>query len=296
MATTKEEEVERDAKGKMEASDAGGGKDADALLKEFMLDVSDARRTAECERILGCFKINPYEILALWKQDEATASETRKQFRQRSLFVHPDKCKHPQAKEAFELVTKAYKDLCDEETKKEADATIRHAREELRRERRKLVKNDNAYLAAAALKTSQLQASALAGEKGAKSSEGTKENGDHHSGDPASSEADVGDQGASHKAIAPGVAQLEADYEASEGFQQQLRKKAQDLMTQLEWRRRQLGKRIKGEKQRVEEQEEKHKTEMKKKVDQKKTWEKGREKRVSNWRDFMQKKKKKRKT
>ena len=50
-------------------------------------------------------------------------------------------------------MNKAYKDLGDEEIKREADATIQYAREELRRERRKITKKDNAYQAAAALRT-----------------------------------------------------------------------------------------------------------------------------------------------
>ena len=217
--------------------------DPESLLREFMQDVSEARRSGECERVLGCFKLNPYDILSVGSQEEASAAEIRKAFRQASLLVHPDKCKHPHAKVVFEMVNKAYKDLQDEEVKKDVDATIKHARGELRRERQKLVKKDNAYLAAAALR------------KG----------------------------GAEH---------LEKEYESSKGFQEQLRKKAQELLTQLEWRRRQIGKRLKGEKQRVEEEEQKSAQEFKKKLAGKKTWEKGRDKRVSNWRDFMQKKKK----
>ena len=224
----------------------------DALLREFMLDVSEARRVAECERVLGCFKLNPYEILRLWKQDESTSGEIRKQFRQVSLLVHPDKCTHKDAKQAFELVNKAYKDLNDEETKKECDATIRHAREELRRERKKATKKDNAYLAAAALRASQHNKNATVS-----SSKPTR---------PAAKETDGGevvvqetkpqldDEGAcvldqkdepsstSPAVVVPvGVAILEAEYEQSEGFQQELRRKTQELMTQLEWRRRQLG-------------------------------------------------------
>ena len=134
---------------------AGQDQDADALLKSFLSDVSDARRLAECDRVLNSFKLNPYAVLNLLKQDRANNQEIRRQFRQCSLLVHPDKCKHDHAKQAFELVNKAYKDLGVEETKKEADATVKHARIELRKERRKLTRNDNAYRAAAALRTAQ---------------------------------------------------------------------------------------------------------------------------------------------
>ena len=281
----------------------------DALLREFMLDVSEARRVAECERVLGCFKLNPYEILRLWKQDESTSGEIRKQFRQVSLLVHPDKCTHKDAKQAFELVNKAYKDLNDEETKKECDATIRHAREELRRERKKATKKDNAYLAAAALRASQHNKNATVSSSNptrpaAKETDGgavvvqeTKPQLDdcvlEQKDEPSSTSPAV--------VVPVGVAILEAEYEQSEGFQQELRRKTQELMTQLEWRRRQVGKRLEGEKQRLEKEEGEFREKMKKKVKEKNVWEKGREKRVSSWRDFavknkaMKKKKKKKK-
>ena len=209
------------------------------VLKTFLTEVSDARRIGECERILTCFKLNPYDILRIDKQNEASASEVRRAFRQVSLLVHPDKCPHKHAKEAFELVNKAYKDLQDPESdlKKDLDATLRHAKEELRKERKKLVKNDNAYLAAASLEGGQ----------------------------------DV----------------LEKEYECSKGFQDQWRKKAQELITQLEWRRRQLNKRIKNEEKRLDEEDKTRTIKTKNNIIQKKKWEKNTEKRVSSWRDFM---------
>jgi preprotein translocase subunit Sec63 len=51
-------------------------------------------------RILYAFKLNPYEQLNL--RFTATPEEIRKQYRKISLMVHPDKCKHEKASEAFE--------------------------------------------------------------------------------------------------------------------------------------------------------------------------------------------------
>lgn len=51
-------------------------------------------------RILWSFKLNPYERLNL--RFTATPDEIRKQFRKLSLMVHPDKCKHAQAADAFD--------------------------------------------------------------------------------------------------------------------------------------------------------------------------------------------------
>lgn len=53
-----------------------------------------------CCRILWSFKLNPYERLNL--RFTATPEDIRKQFRKLSLMVHPDKCKHAQAAEAFD--------------------------------------------------------------------------------------------------------------------------------------------------------------------------------------------------
>ena len=53
----------------------------------------------EVERILSCFKLNPYEHLNL--TFEATEDDIKKQYRKLSLLVHPDKNAHPRAKDAF---------------------------------------------------------------------------------------------------------------------------------------------------------------------------------------------------
>jgi hypothetical protein len=51
-------------------------------------------------RVLWSFKLNPYERLNL--RFTATPEEVRRQYRKLSLMVHPDKCKHAQAAEAFD--------------------------------------------------------------------------------------------------------------------------------------------------------------------------------------------------
>ncbi|RXI04892.1 hypothetical protein DVH24_039166 [Malus domestica] len=65
--------------------------DDDLLLKNFFAEVSEVERDNQVLRILSCFKLNPFEYLNL--PFDACSSL--------SLMVHPDKCKHPKAKEAF---------------------------------------------------------------------------------------------------------------------------------------------------------------------------------------------------
>jgi curved DNA-binding protein CbpA len=43
-------------------------------------------------------------------------------------MVHPDKCKHPRAKDAFEVIGAAHKDLLDEESRKGLDYVLGVAR------------------------------------------------------------------------------------------------------------------------------------------------------------------------
>ena len=57
-------------------------------------------RDNEVTRIIFAFKINPYEQLNL--RFDASLEDVRRQYRKLSLLVHPDKCSHPEARQAFE--------------------------------------------------------------------------------------------------------------------------------------------------------------------------------------------------
>jgi len=52
------------------------------------------------------------------------------------LLIHPDKCKHPQAEQAFSLLAKAQEAIFDEEKKKILLETVNQAREAIRRRKR----------------------------------------------------------------------------------------------------------------------------------------------------------------
>ncbi|KAF6156022.1 hypothetical protein GIB67_035379 [Kingdonia uniflora] len=76
-----------------------GDTEDDLLLKNFFAEVSEVERENEVLRILSCFKLNAFEYLNL--PFHSSPDDVKKQYRKLSLMVHPDKCKHPQAKEAF---------------------------------------------------------------------------------------------------------------------------------------------------------------------------------------------------
>jgi DnaJ-class molecular chaperone len=82
------------------------------LLSSFMADTSNLERKLQVERIIK-HKLNPFEVLQI--KPVNTAEETNLAYRKISLMVHPDKCKHPMAEEAFEVCKKSLAELQDEE-------------------------------------------------------------------------------------------------------------------------------------------------------------------------------------
>lgn len=134
-----------------------------APCQEFYTDLKDAEREGEVNRILSAFKLNPYEQLNL--RNGASVEEVRRQYRkvrgpsaprhsrhpsssswvlsrvpashlphpflsgvQVSLMVHPDKCRHARAKDAFEVIGAAAKDLQDEEKRAKLQFLLDHAK------------------------------------------------------------------------------------------------------------------------------------------------------------------------
>ncbi|XP_078164208.1 chaperone DnaJ-domain superfamily protein [Carex rostrata] len=114
----------------------------DLLLKSFMAEVSEVERDNEVKRILGCFKLNPFDHLKL--PFNASTDDMKRQYRKLSLLVHPDKCKHPQAKEAFGALAKAQQLLLDPQERGYILDQVNAAKEELRAKRKKEMKKDNA--------------------------------------------------------------------------------------------------------------------------------------------------------
>lgn len=127
-------------KGRRGMGDAGSS--GDVLLKEFFAEVSEVERDNEVNRVLTCFKLNPFEHLNL--SFSSTENEVKRQYRKLSLLVHPDKCKHPQAKEAFGALAKAQQLLLEPQEREYLVSQINLARDELRAERKKQLKKDNA--------------------------------------------------------------------------------------------------------------------------------------------------------
>ncbi|KAD6795453.1 hypothetical protein E3N88_06349 [Mikania micrantha] len=83
---------------------------------------NDAERFEEVTRIMGAEIDNPYDIVGVNRNMAADSIKKRQAFL--SLMVHPDKCPHPEAHQAFVKLNKAFKDLQDPVKRKAMDDKI----------------------------------------------------------------------------------------------------------------------------------------------------------------------------
>ncbi|XP_074279551.1 uncharacterized protein LOC141604894 [Silene latifolia] len=122
--------------------------DAEAKLREAELDLDDgefvgppppalvteaastneAERFEEVTRIMGADANSPYDIVGV--NHKMVAENLKKRYWKLSLMVHPDKCPHPQAHQAFIKLNKAFKDLQDPDKRKALDDSIKKKEEE----------------------------------------------------------------------------------------------------------------------------------------------------------------------
>ncbi|KAI1436627.1 DnaJ domain-containing protein [Xylaria sp. CBS 124048] len=97
----------------------------EAESKEFDKD-------AEIDRILKAFRLDAYAVLDL--QPGVPESDIKLTYRKKSLLIHPDKTKNPQAPDAFDRLKKAQTELMDEKHRERLDEAIADARMLLIRE------------------------------------------------------------------------------------------------------------------------------------------------------------------
>ncbi|KAL2497307.1 DNAJ heat shock N-terminal domain-containing protein [Abeliophyllum distichum] len=84
---------------------------------------NEAERFEEITRILGAEDDSTYDVLGVNKN--MSAENIKKRYWKLSLMVHPDKCSHPQANQAFVKLNKAFKDLQDPDKRKVLDEKIK---------------------------------------------------------------------------------------------------------------------------------------------------------------------------
>lgn len=89
-------------------------------------------KDAEISRILQAFRLDAYAVLGL--KPGVPESDIKVAYRKKSLLIHPDKTKNPQAPDAFDRLKKAQTELMDEKHRATLDEAIADARMLLMRE------------------------------------------------------------------------------------------------------------------------------------------------------------------
>ncbi|KAH6659360.1 DnaJ domain-containing protein [Truncatella angustata] len=105
--------------------------DKDAL--DFLAsEAKEFDKDAEIDRILKAFRLDAYAVLDLLPG--VPESDIKMAYRKKSLLIHPDKTKNPQAPDAFDRLKKAQTELMDEKHRARLDESIADARMLLIRE------------------------------------------------------------------------------------------------------------------------------------------------------------------
>ncbi|PKI62422.1 hypothetical protein CRG98_017228 [Punica granatum] len=84
---------------------------------------NEAERFEEVTRIMGADVNDPYDVVG--SNHNMSTDNIKKRYWKLSLLVHPDKCSHPEAHQAFVKLNKAFKELQDPEKRKAFDDKIK---------------------------------------------------------------------------------------------------------------------------------------------------------------------------
>ncbi|KAF9276663.1 hypothetical protein BGZ68_009864 [Mortierella alpina] len=105
---------------------------ADMDIDRFLeVEASAIQKDAEVERIMACFKLDPYDILEL--DVGCVEKDIKVAYRKKSLMIHPDKVKHALARDAFDLLKKAETDLMDPAKRSFLNSIIDEAKFEVKK-------------------------------------------------------------------------------------------------------------------------------------------------------------------
>ncbi|KAL7417104.1 hypothetical protein BDY24DRAFT_376690 [Mrakia frigida] len=111
------------------SSTASGSSAAHITDRDVAIEANNFMKELEVERIIKSFKLNPYDVLDL--PFDVSESEIKKQYRKKSLMIHPDKFKHERGVEAFDWLKKAEGSLSTPESRTSLDEVILFARRTL---------------------------------------------------------------------------------------------------------------------------------------------------------------------
>ncbi|KAF9579346.1 hypothetical protein BGW38_004436 [Lunasporangiospora selenospora] len=104
---------------------------ADDIDRILEVEASAVQKDAEVERIIVCFRLDPYDILEL--EMGCTEKDIKAAYRKKSLMIHPDKINHPKAREAFDILKKAETELMDTARRTYVNSIIEEAKFKVRK-------------------------------------------------------------------------------------------------------------------------------------------------------------------
>eukprot|EP00468_Gymnochlora_sp_CCMP2014_P012357 CAMPEP_0167754962 /NCGR_PEP_ID=MMETSP0110_2-20121227/8562_1 /TAXON_ID=629695 /ORGANISM="Gymnochlora sp., Strain CCMP2014" /LENGTH=350 /DNA_ID=CAMNT_0007640901 /DNA_START=1724 /DNA_END=2772 /DNA_ORIENTATION=- len=240
---------------------------------------SMVERKLEIDRILNAFKLDPFTILDL--PYNCTGSQIQKHYRKVSLRCHPDKVPQElrdRAEDAFSklqaakaALTKPKQRLQVNEMVDKAKRRVMKARADLKAKQEREAKLSQASKAPSRKLTDAEKLLKILKRDKEEEEERERQN-------------DI---------LASGGKDPVKEAEKDPKFHEEVRAMVKEMMIEREWQKRQLHKAANQAEQRSHE-EKKEKREAQKAVEKKEeNWQKGREKRVGSWRDFMKGKGKK---
>lgn len=109
----------------------GMSDDIEALLSK---EASSFQKDEEIDRILKAFPLDAYSVLEL--QPGCDSATIKKQYRKKSLLIHPDRTPNPQAPDAFDRLKKAEEELQDDKRRELLDQAFTDARRLLIRDKK----------------------------------------------------------------------------------------------------------------------------------------------------------------
>ncbi|KAI9320417.1 hypothetical protein BX666DRAFT_1907849 [Dichotomocladium elegans] len=231
---------------------------ADQDLERYF---SQSEKQLEIDRVLNCFKLDPFSILEL-PYEKPNAKTLKMQYRKKSLMIHPDKVKHERAQEAFALLKKAESELEDEARLKLLLNVIEEAKVEALRGAGYKVKTQ---VVASVQENDKQQSAATSAPQ---------------------------EEYERKKMVIESATSVDSDeypfLKTQEG-REAVRAKVKEILIEMELRRRrQLKKEMEAEGAEARRAEEESKL-KKRKHEEQKQWEATRDQRVNSWRDFQKK-------
>ncbi|CAO3624795.1 unnamed protein product [Cunninghamella blakesleeana] len=246
---------------------------------------SQSEKQLEIDRVMRCFKLDPFSILELPYTKIPTAKDIKMAYRKKSLFIHPDKVQHKDAQDAFAKLKKAESDLNDKAQLSFLFQLIQEAKINILKgkgEQKIKMKNIQLWEVEEEVKLNINETNNNANDQNTNKEDATNDK--------------ESDQLKNKNSIISAVDDDQYPFILTPQGNLDIQAKLKELLIEMELRRRRQIKReleTEGAQARKKEQEVE---DRKRKAEEQKEWEDTRDKRVNTWRDFQKKGAKKKKS